>query len=224
MPAVCLMVGALFIKACAQWYQLQENPLAKGSLDTSFKILYCSNKQAFLYFCLGSEEKQDNKDVEDEKDADNKKNKKKSKTEQIDKIDEEKLRKAFEHEISSDIATNFKGANYLQTLVFFVASHILGVALMNIPQNLSKIGLEFGYNTELSIFGGFGAISAITLLTPLFVRVKDCRKTMTVLNILSLLELGTALICVAMNNFSLALYAAVIYTPLALLIGQARCR
>lgn len=30
MPAVCLMVGALFIKACAQWYQLQENPLAQG--------------------------------------------------------------------------------------------------------------------------------------------------------------------------------------------------
>lgn len=174
-----------------------------------------------FYFHSGSEENEDNKE---EKENSEKKKKKKNETKQLYKINEEKLRKAFEQEISTDIENNFKGVNYLQILVFFVASHILGVALMNIPQNLSKIGLEFGYNTELSIFGGFAIISVITLLTPLFVRVRDCQKTMTVLNILSLLELGTTLICVAMNNFSLALYAAVIYTPLALFVGQARCR
>lgn len=131
----------------------------------------------------------------------------------------------FEAEISSDTRTNFRGVNYLQIGVFFVASHILGIIIMNSAQTISRMGLSFGYNTETSIYFGFGIVSVLLLIAPvLLVRVGDCQKSMKVLNILSLLELGTLLICVSMMNFSMALYTAVIYAPLALFIGQSKCR
>lgn len=50
MPAVCLMVGALFIKACAQWYQLQENPLAQGLFNYNLKFLICQTKYLLFLF------------------------------------------------------------------------------------------------------------------------------------------------------------------------------
>lgn len=164
----------------------------------------------------------------DENKSDDKSDKKTktSKTKQTKKVefDEATWKQLFEKEIKSDTRRDFKGLNYLQIGVFFVASHIIGVMIMNMPQQLSKIGLDYGYSTELSVYIGFAVISGALLLAPLLLSVRMCHKSMAVLNILSLLELGTALICVSMNNFSLALYAATIYAPLALAIGHTRNR
>lgn len=38
MPSVCLIIGALFIKACAHWYQLQD--ANHGKCNVIFKTLF----------------------------------------------------------------------------------------------------------------------------------------------------------------------------------------
>lgn len=124
----------------------------------------------------------------------------------------------LQQEIESDLKTDSEIPNYCHICLYFVLSHIFGVAAMTIAQDITKYGLELGYSIDNSIYMGYGIISLLFLTMPLFTFGKT-PKAMKVLNILSLLELGTLLICVAMTNFSLALYAAVIYVPFALFIG-----
>lgn len=162
----------------------------------------------------------DDGDNKEEKDKSTKISKKKQ-AKRVE-FDQKTWQQLFEKEIKSDTRKDFKGLNYLQTVIFFVASHIAGVIIMNLPQQLTKVGLQFGYKTEMSVYIGFGIISTALLLAPLLLRVRMCYKSMAVLNILSLLELGTALVCVSMNNFSLGLFAATIYAPLALIIGHTK--
>lgn len=42
MPCICLIVGALFIKACAHWYQLQDTDYGK----------YFQTKSSFQLFII----------------------------------------------------------------------------------------------------------------------------------------------------------------------------
>lgn len=37
MPSICLIAGALFIKACGKWCQLQQNPFALSDAETDGK-------------------------------------------------------------------------------------------------------------------------------------------------------------------------------------------
>lgn len=156
-----------------------------------------------------------------EKTDENKKSStKQQKSKKSSDLDSEGFRTLFEKEISSDAAKDFKGLNYLKIVLFFIVSHILGVVIMNAPHIMSNVGLEYEIESEASIFMGFTFVSLIILVIPYFLDIRNCYKTMTILNIMCLLELGTALICISMNNFSLGLYATIIYTPLALFIGQ----
>lgn len=127
-------------------------------------------------------------------------------------------RERLKQEIELDKRTDSEIPNYCHVCLYFVLSHIFGVTAMTAAENISKWGSHFGYNIDTSVYIGYGIISLMFLMMPLFTFGKT-PKAMKVLNILALLELGTLLICVAMTNFSLALYAAVIYVPVALLIG-----
>lgn len=142
----------------------------------------------------------------------------KKSTEDFSKITDEMWKQRLQQEIESDQRTDSEITNYSHVCLYFVLSHVFGVAAMTLAQDITRYGLDFGYNNENSIFIGYGVISLLLLTMPLFVFGKT-PKAMKVLNILSLLELGTLLVCVAMTNFSLALYVAVIYVPFALFIG-----
>lgn len=113
--------------------------------------------------------------------------------------------------------------NLISILCAFLCAHLCGVLIMNSPRLLVTLGSYSDYSAESSLFYGFIGVSVIMLIFPYFIPFKDCEKSMSVLNILCLLELGTALICISMNNFSLGLFCSVIYVPPALSIGVTQC-
>lgn len=64
----------------------------------------------------------------------------------------------------------------------------------------------------------------LMMLVPFFIGFKKCERSMSTLNVFSLLELGTALVCISMNNFSLGFFCGIICVPLALFINPTTCR
>lgn len=185
MPSVCLIAGALFIKACANWCQLQENQTEENTTKSNT----VKDKVKVTNITSGWKE------------------------------NEEK----FSLEIKKP-AYNQDSVNFVSILFIFCLAHVIGVLIMNSPQLITTIGGQYNYSSDISLFYTFVLFSAALLLLPVFVTFKSCEKSVSILNILSLLELGTALICISMNNFSLALFCSVIYVPLALIIGITHCR
>jgi glycosylphosphatidylinositol transamidase len=193
MPAICLIAGALFIKACANWCQLQENQNQVESVGKP-KVKSAKDKARVT---------PQPKDME--------------------KFWKE-MEAKYKLEIKTYKAPDPDSINFIPILFVFLMAHVMGVVIMNSPQLITMVGGQYNYSTEISLFYGFIAISGALLIMPVFIPFKGHEKSMSVLNILSLLELGTTLICISMNNFSLALFCAVIYVPLALIIGITRCR
>ncbi|XP_068892898.1 glycosylphosphatidylinositol anchor attachment 1 protein [Tenebrio molitor] len=193
MPAICLIAGALFIKACANWCQLQENQNQVESVSKP-KVKSAKDKARVT---------PQPKDME--------------------KFWKE-MEAKYKLEIKTYKAPDPDSINFIPILFVFLMVHVMGVVIMNSPQLITMVGGQYNYSTEISLFYGFIAISGALLIMPVFIPFKGHEKSMSVLNILSLLELGTTLICISMNNFSLALFCAVIYVPLALIIGITRCR
>ncbi|KAG5900575.1 hypothetical protein JTB14_022880 [Gonioctena quinquepunctata] len=109
-------------------------------------------------------------------------------------------------------------------IIVFLLAHLFGVLLSSIPQYIPPLAELYNYNTNTAIFYGLLAFAASLLLLPIFVSFRNCKRGMELLNVLALLELGTVLICVSMNNFSLGIFCAVISVPLALCIGPTSCR
>ncbi|KAM3958203.1 glycosylphosphatidylinositol anchor attachment 1 [Aphomia sociella] len=110
------------------------------------------------------------------------------------------------------------GGNYLLV-------HLIGYAVMNSPTVFSKIGATY-YNqpSEVSVFYGLIATSIfLVVVTPLMPRLlrtgRMTREELSLVNILLLIELATACLSVGMHNFPLGLAIAVLYTPLALVVG-----
>jgi glycosylphosphatidylinositol transamidase len=193
MPAICLIAGALFIKACANWCQLQEN---QNQVDSVGKPKVKSAKDKARVTPQPKDMEKFWKEMEAK----------------------------YKLEIKTYKAPDPDSINFIPILFVFLMAHVMGVVIMNSPQLITMVGGQYNYSTEISLFYGFIAISGALLIMPVFIPFKGHEKSMSVLNILSLLELGTTLICISMNNFSLALFCAVIYVPLALIIGITRCR
>ncbi|XP_043277849.1 glycosylphosphatidylinositol anchor attachment 1 protein isoform X2 [Venturia canescens] len=128
--------------------------------------------------------------------------------------------------------------NDIQTTEFDVGSitskilwiHLSGVAIMSSPKLLTRLGVEMlGLSTENSIYGGFAAISALTILRFFVPKGVSRYDSVSLVCVIALVELATALMCVAMHNFSLALVIGVIYVPIVLHItpkqpGDSKCR
>lgn len=107
--------------------------------------------------------------------------------------------------------------------ILFV-THTIGILVMGSAKHITLAGWQYGYTTEFSIYLGFGAISLTLLLTPVLLSIQSCHNSAVVLNIVSLLELGTTLICLSMYNFSLGLIIGVIYVPFVLLVNPSNCK
>nr|CAD7265801.1 unnamed protein product [Timema shepardi] len=110
--------------------------------------------------------------------------------------------------------------------VAVLATHILGVALLSAPRPFTTVGLEWGgLATETSIYVGYVVAALVMILIPLLASsIGGNMESWTLLNIVALLELATLLLAVSMQNFSLALLAATIYTPPALWMTPAKNR
>ncbi|KAI4469274.1 glycosylphosphatidylinositol anchor attachment 1 protein [Holotrichia oblita] len=105
----------------------------------------------------------------------------------------------------------------------FVIAHLVGFGLKELPTYFAKIGVQFGYTTESSIYIGLALSTALIILVPIFIK-KPSYSSMIVLDIFALLEMGNLLICVAMYNISLAMFCGAVYIPFALLLSPTRCR
>lgn len=111
-----------------------------------------------------------------------------------------------------------------KVIILFLLIHFLGVVMMNIPQYVTKISDQYDYNVQTSIFFMLIGLSVIFLLIAFLVPFRSCESSMNAFGILAMLELGTALICISMNNFSLGMFCAVVSAPLALFMNPTSCR
>ena len=129
--------------------------------------------------------------------------------------------KKFDEEMSK--LTNVTAISYGHIGLVFILAHIAGFMAKELPQHFSAIGSSLGYSTDTSVYFGFGSVSLLMMLVPIFIKKPDY-ESLIILNVLALLELGTALICISMYNISLAMFLAVLYAPFACLISPTRCR
>lgn len=172
-PSVCLMAGALFLKACGKWFR--------------------------LYQYLVNLSEQGNENISNAKDA-------------VLKDNQAKI----------EVCTN--DINLIQIFGVLFFTHAVGILLMNSPKGITKLGAEYNFNTEVSMYGGFVLMFVVLLLTPVLMGIRGCNNSTTVLHVISLLELGTALICLSIYNFSLGILLGTIYVPILLFLEPCRCR
>lgn len=220
MPAICLIAGTLFVKACAMWFQLQRNGSTATLTEESdgnngIKKDFINTGRNLDFLCEGGgESKGNNTSEEDQPHLTTKP--------LVKSADSDDDAASLVNEQEESMASNLESAplDDLVTVIFvFVLAHVAGILIMNSPLYLVAAGNHYGYGTDASLFIGLLVISFLLLLTPILVPFRNSEKSMIIFNIFTLLELGTALIGVAMTNFSLAILLSVLYVPLALLIS-----
>lgn len=98
-------------------------------------------------------------------------------------------------------------------------AHIFGVLVMASPRFFILIGSQMlNFRTEDSLSIGFYMFTDLTLLWRFYLRRSIKYENISLICVITLIELATTLMCVAMHNFSLALVTAVVYVPVILFI------
>ncbi|XP_034826560.1 glycosylphosphatidylinositol anchor attachment 1 protein [Maniola hyperantus] len=199
MPSLCLLCGAMLIHALCLWVSLQkdEEP-TESEPDKNL-----TEKSELL------------KDTDQYEDMD--KEKEKENEPLIKKRQMSEIIVAEKKTLEVNFSVVNVGGNYL-----FV--HVLGYVVMNSPLIFSKIGATyFDQPSEVSVYYGLISVSVFLIVfTPFLLRFWSTPLTfedMSMINILLLIELSTACLAIGMHNFPLGLSIAVLYTPLALLVG-----
>ncbi|XP_051172002.1 glycosylphosphatidylinositol anchor attachment 1 protein [Leptopilina boulardi] len=134
--------------------------------------------------------------------------------------EEEKIKKELKEE---EMKTNKKKKSEFDigyVTMEILRTHILGFLLMSSSRLLiSSISDYFKWHTENSTYFCLATVFVFTILFPLLrPKRKDNFKNAALICIVTSIELGTALMCVEIHNFSLALLIAVIFVPFTLLI------
>ncbi|CAH0551800.1 unnamed protein product [Brassicogethes aeneus] len=114
--------------------------------------------------------------------------------------------------------------NFERIITIFLLAHIIGMLIKYSPQYLIKISEEHDLPATKFVTNTLFAFCALSFAVVYLVSFKTCSNSMTVLNIFALLELGTTLICISMNNFSLGMFCATIWAPIALFINPTSCK
>lgn len=105
-----------------------------------------------------------------------------------------------------------------KVLILFFSVHFFGLALSYLPQHLGMICNGENCQPTDIILPTILTCCFVLILTPFLLRFHKCEDAGNALNILCLLELGTALICISMTNFSLGLFCSVVSVPAALCV------
>ncbi|CAH3940230.1 unnamed protein product [Pieris brassicae] len=197
MPSLCLLCGAMLIRALSLWVTIQKEEDKK-------------------------EDKKDNDGVEEEKvneESEVIENREGlRKRVKGDLKDKKRVKEDGDMKETESISVVSIGANY------FLA-HLIGSGVMNSPFVFSHIGAKYlDRPSEVSVYYGLFCVSAlIVVISPfllkLFRQRPANREELTIINILLLIEMSTLGLCVGMHNISLGLCVCALYTPLALLVG-----
>lgn len=229
MPSLCLLCVAMLIRALSLWVTTQqdneEEKSPKPKRKTSGADLPGDYKPEVPGDYKPEEIKSEGSTLRHRRVTESDDNECKESRELKEKfrteLGKEKSKKSGgkrrkEKEESSMSIVNI-GANYLLV-------HLLGYAVMNSPILLSQIGAAYDYPSEFSVYYGLIAISVLlTLISPFFPRLLRkghiTHEELSLVNILLLVELATVCLSVGMHNYPLGLAMAVLYTPVALVIG-----
>lgn len=131
------------------------------------------------------------------------------------KTEEEKVKKTENKgvKIKSEFDIGYVTSELLWT-------HLLGFLLMSSPRLLVTIISDYlKWHTESSSYFILATITVFTILFPILrPKRKGNFKNSALICIITSIEFGTALMCVEIHNFSLALLTTVMFVPFTLLI------
>lgn len=110
--------------------------------------------------------------------------------------------------------------SYVTIGKFLILAHMLGALAYYLPhlRPLDAFVHQLGYNTEVYLTGLFGVLSIVALFTVFM--TSFTKSDRQVLQIVTLLETGTALIIIGMLNFSLGLLLSLFIAPMAIFIDS----
>lgn len=98
-------------------------------------------------------------------------------------------------------------------------AHILGILIMASPHFLTFVGSRMlNMRTEDSLYASFALTTVFTVLWRFYLKKSVRCENIFLICVIASVELATALMCIAMHNFSLALLTALLYVPVVLLI------
>nr|CAI5838299.1 unnamed protein product [Callosobruchus analis] len=106
-------------------------------------------------------------------------------------------------------------AEPIKIIITFISIHLLSLGLLYMPSLVSEACEVYDCPVNGTIFSSLLGSMGIALLIP-FVIFKFFDKSIEILNVFAMLELGTALICISMTNFSLGMFCAVLSVPFML--------
>ncbi|XP_050307434.1 glycosylphosphatidylinositol anchor attachment 1 protein [Anthonomus grandis grandis] len=110
-------------------------------------------------------------------------------------------------------------ANYIKVVILFVALHICGAFIMALPELLKPLLPLVGFEAHTVVFWGLFFFLFLTLFIPQFLNdMTRCQESLNLLCMFGLLELGTTMIALSMNNIALGIIWGTITVPVALII------
>ncbi|XP_030754522.1 glycosylphosphatidylinositol anchor attachment 1 protein [Sitophilus oryzae] len=127
--------------------------------------------------------------------------------------------------VGTIVGNTVPNINYLGVIILSVTMHLTGAFLTALPELVIPLASNFEVNVSHTVVLCLLGVILSTLFIPFVLgRLRRCSASMDFLCIISLLELGTALICLAMNNFSLGIICGILSVPFALLIRPTTCK
>ncbi|KAL1494279.1 hypothetical protein ABEB36_009903 [Hypothenemus hampei] len=116
---------------------------------------------------------------------------------------------------------NHTEIRYIKVVIQFIVMHCIGATVMVFPELVKAL------NSDVSSTVSYGLPSVLvgSLLIPFLLKsVNHSEGSLNLLCIFGLLELGTALICLSMNNISLGIFCGTISVPFALIAEPTKNR
>ncbi|CAH1963460.1 unnamed protein product [Acanthoscelides obtectus] len=111
----------------------------------------------------------------------------------------------------------------IKIIVTFISIHLFSIGLLYMPQLVSEACETYDCPVNRTIFYALLTTVTIAILIP-FLIFGFFDKSIEILNVFAMLELGTALICISMTNFSLGMFCAVLSVPFTLWVGRTNSR
>ncbi|XP_045505252.1 glycosylphosphatidylinositol anchor attachment 1 protein [Colias croceus] len=212
MPSLCLLCGALLIRALSLWVTIQKDEELEKKKEKD------TDTNAKDTDAVKDTEIEKDTEIVKDSDAEEKPEGLRRRVKFTEKKDTEKIKDSVgKKERLEEVSVVSIGANY-----FLV--HLIGYGVMNSPILFSYIGAKyFDKPSEVSVYYGLLCMSVLIAVTaPLLLKLFRSRPInrdeLTIINILLLIEMSTACLCVGMHNISLGLCLSVLYTPLGLLV------
>lgn len=209
-----LIITTLFIKAFSIWLRLQELNQEKRESDKTSEDESAKENKSEKESKLVKE----NKSEKEIKSVKERKSEKESKSVKESKNDRERRESDKKLKESDKVTKREFDIGYVTSELLW--THLFGFLLMSSPRLLiSVVSNYFKWHTESATYFSLAIVLVFTILFPVLrPKRKDNFKNTSLICIVTSIELGTALMCVEIHNFSLALLTAVTFVPFTLLI------